>query len=91
MTDVALLKNAESGTSLWQDAWHRLQKNKLAIASVVVLAVVVLVTVVGPWVLSLTQGYSYRDQDTALGAVGPGRSMGDGSRCSWVWWPRRSP
>ena len=71
MSNAALLEDAESGTSLWQDAWHRLQKNKLAIASVVVLAVVVLVTVVGPWVLSLTQGYTYRDQDTALGAVGP--------------------
>ena len=27
------LEAIESGTSLWQDAWHRLRKNKLALVS----------------------------------------------------------
>ncbi len=71
MSQPDLLENAESGTSLWQDAWHRLQKNKLAIISVVVLTFVVFATVAGPWIIAATAGYTYRDQDTALGASSP--------------------
>ena len=71
MSQDALLENAESGTSLWQDAWHRLQKNKLAILSAVVLAFVVFATIAGPWIIAATAGYTYRDQDTALGASSP--------------------
>ncbi len=71
MSEASLLEQAESGTSLWQDAWHRLQKNKLAVASAVVLVLVVITTLLGPWILAMTQGYSYRDQDTALGASAP--------------------
>lgn len=75
MTD-AILENAEAGTSLWQDAWHRLQKNKLAMVSVVVLLFVVVATVTGPWIISATQGYSYRETKTSLGVSAP----------SWAHW-----
>jgi oligopeptide transport system permease protein len=71
MADDALLQDADSGTSLWQDAWHRLQKNKLAMASVVILVLVVLATVAGPWIIEATQGYTYRETRTALGVSAP--------------------
>ena len=57
----------EAGSSLGRDAWHRLQKNKLAVASGVVLIVLSLLCIAGPWFLH----YSYRDQDLNLGASAP--------------------
>ena len=57
----------EEGASLWSDAWQRLRKNRLAVAGAVVLAVVVAAALLGPWF----SGYSYYEQDTELGAVGP--------------------
>ncbi len=58
---------AEKGTSLWQDAWMRLRKNRLAVFGAGVLVTVVVISVAGPWFTP----YSYEDQDTALGAAGP--------------------
>ena len=40
---------AHPGRSLWQDAWARLRKNRLAVACGFVLAVIVLVCCFGPW------------------------------------------
>lgn len=57
----------EQGTSLWQDAWHRLAKNKLAVAGAIVL--LVLTAAAFLWPLFLTQ--SYETQDLALGATAP--------------------
>jgi oligopeptide transport system permease protein len=71
MTQDPLLQKAEAGTSLWQDAWHRLQKNKLAMLSVVFLAFVVFTTVAGPWIIEATFGYTYRDTKTELGVSAP--------------------
>ncbi|MCC6145434.1 MAG: ABC transporter permease subunit [Candidatus Hydrogenedentes bacterium] len=57
----------ERGTSLWKDAWVRLRRNRLAVLGAVVLVVMVVLAVVGPWF----SGYSYDDQDLALGAAPP--------------------
>lgn len=67
MSDTLVLRDFEKGTSLWADAWHRLQKNRLAAGSAVVLAVIVCIALAGPWFT----GYSYDEQDTALGATPP--------------------
>ena len=67
MSEAPLLQQAEAGVSLWQDAWHRLGKNKLAVASTVILGAVVLCALAGPWLSS----YAYDRQDTALGASAP--------------------
>ena len=40
---------AQPGRSLWQDAWARLRKNRLAVACGFVLAVIVLFCCFGPW------------------------------------------
>jgi oligopeptide transport system permease protein len=64
---TAAAEPVEQGTSLWQDAWHRLAKNKLAVAGAIVLLVLTAAAFLGP--LFLTQ--SYETQDLALGATGP--------------------
>jgi oligopeptide transport system permease protein len=62
------LEEAERGTSLWRDTWHRLGKNKMAVISVCVLILITLAAFIGP--LLLTQ--SYETQNLELGAIPPG-------------------
>jgi oligopeptide transport system permease protein len=57
----------ERGTSLWRDAWHRLAKNKMAVASALVLAVIILASFAGPYL----SAQSYESQNLRLGAVPP--------------------
>lgn len=47
---AALLENAVKGRSLWDDALRRLLRNKAAVTGMVVLAVMVLIAVIGPFV-----------------------------------------
>jgi oligopeptide transport system permease protein len=57
----------ERGSSLWRDAWRRLQKNKLALGGGVMLILMLLIVVIGPFL----SPYTYEGQDLALGAAGP--------------------
>ncbi len=57
----------EQGTSLWRDAWHRLAKNKLAVAGAILLLLLTLASFLGP--LFLEQ--SYETQNLQLGATSP--------------------
>lgn len=57
----------EKGTSLWQDAWIRLKKNKLAVFGLAVLLFMVLMAVLTPWIAP----YAYDAQDLANGATAP--------------------
>jgi oligopeptide transport system permease protein len=47
------------GTSLWRDAWRRLLKNKLAVFGLVVVAMIVVVSLIGPPIIMATTGYTY--------------------------------
>ncbi|MGE3335841.1 MAG: ABC transporter permease subunit [Rhodospirillaceae bacterium] len=49
----AALENAGEveGRSLWQDAWRRLKRNRAALASMIILAVIALVCLLGPYTL----------------------------------------
>jgi len=58
---------AEQGTSLWRDAWHRLARNKLAVAGAILLLILALASFLGP--LFLTQ--SHETQNLRLGATPP--------------------
>jgi len=40
----------EAGHSLWSDAWQRLRRNRLAVAGGLLLALLALACVVGPWI-----------------------------------------
>jgi oligopeptide transport system permease protein len=57
----------EHGSSPGRDAWHRLQKNRLAVAGGVTLIILALLCVVGPWLLKAT----YQEQNLGLGATPP--------------------
>lgn len=67
MSGAVTFEAAEAGVSLWQDAWHRLRKNRLAVISIFALVFIVCCAVVGP----MLSPYGYEEQDTALGAAAP--------------------
>jgi oligopeptide transport system permease protein len=46
------------GTSLWRDAWRRLLKNKLAVFGMVVVILVTIAAITGPFVIKKTTGYT---------------------------------
>ena len=58
----------EARSSLWRDAWHRLQKNKLAVAGGAILLVLAVLCIAGPWFMRV----SYQEQNLDLGASPPG-------------------
>jgi len=57
----------EKGTSLTQDAFARLRKNKMAMASLLVLLIIIVVSLLTPWIAP----YSYEEQNLDLGASAP--------------------
>jgi oligopeptide transport system permease protein len=44
------------GTSLWRDAWKRLLKNKLAVFGMIVIAIMTLAVIIGPYLLEWFAG-----------------------------------
>lgn len=56
----------EHGSSLWRDAWHRLRKNHLAVFGSLVVILLAVLCLVGPFFAP-----SYQEQNLDLGAVGP--------------------
>lgn len=56
----------ERGTSLWGDAWHRLRRNRLAVAGGLTLVALTLLCGFGPLVVQ-----SYQEQNLQLGATPP--------------------
>ncbi len=62
-----LLTDAEQGSSLWQDAWQRLKKNKMAVGGGAVLLLFVVVALLTPWLAP----YAYETQNLDLGASPP--------------------
>jgi oligopeptide transport system permease protein len=68
---MKLLKNinieVEKGTSLWSNSWYRLKQNRLAIIGLVVLIIMIIISLLTPWIAP----YSYEAQDLYLGATPP--------------------
>lgn len=50
-TRAALIQNAVKGRSLWDDARRRLLRNRAAVTGMAVLAAMVLLAIVGPWLV----------------------------------------
>jgi oligopeptide transport system permease protein len=67
VSESGALQQAEAGTSLWQDAWVRLRRNRLAVFGLVVMVVLILLALLTPWVAP----YAYDAQDLDLGATPP--------------------
>ena len=58
----------QAGDSLWQDAWKRLQGNRLAMFGLWVITIMVVLALITP----LIAPYGYEEQNLDLGAVPPG-------------------
>lgn len=65
--DDVTAPEAEAGSSLWRDAWRRLKKNRAAVVSAVILAVMILGCIFVP----VFGSHDYATQDLALGATAP--------------------
>jgi oligopeptide transport system permease protein len=55
------------GSSLWRDAWHRLERNKLAVICLYVFLAIVALCLIGP----LFTGYTYEHNEITLKASAP--------------------
>jgi oligopeptide transport system permease protein len=62
-------EDTERGHSLWSDAWHRLRRNRLALAGGILLIVLAVACAAGPFF-----SQSYEEQNLDLGAVPPSRA-----------------
>lgn len=74
-----------AGTSLWKDAWRRLLKNKLAVFGLVVVALITIISLLGPPIIKAATGftYDYIPQDvTIIKSIPPFKSA-DGA-FSWA-------
>lgn len=58
-TAEAGIQEPIAGTSLWKDAWRRLLKNKLAVFGMIVVAIIAFISIVGPFIIERTTGFSY--------------------------------
>ena len=64
---ISNIIEAEQGTSLWQDAWLRLSRNRLALFGLAVLVLFILIATLTPWIAP----YSYTQHNLDLGATPP--------------------
>ena len=68
--DVGSAEKAEfvAGTSLWRDAWRRLLKNRLAVFGMIVVAIITVASIIGPYVIKQLTGVTpdYIPTDEAL-------------------------
>jgi oligopeptide transport system permease protein len=74
-----------SGTSLSRDAWRRLLKNKLAVFGMIVVGIITVASIIGPFVIQKTTGYTpeYIPSDASLIKSIPPFKSADGS-FSWA-------
>ncbi len=61
------MEELEKGSSLWQDAWHRLKRNRLAMISLFIFIAIALFCIVGPFL----SPWDSEEQDLLRGAGGP--------------------
>lgn len=61
------LESLPKGVSLWQDAWYRLRRNRLAMLGLVVMVLITLLCLLTPWIAP----YGYEEQNLRLGATPP--------------------
>lgn len=74
-----------AGTSLWRDAWRRLLKNRLAVFGMIVVVIITLASVFGPFIIRKTTGLTpdYIPSDVKLLRSIPPLTASDGS-FSWT-------
>jgi oligopeptide transport system permease protein len=60
-----------AGTSLWADAWKRLRKNRMAVASGGLILFLAIACLAGPPLIAATRGHDEQTQDLAYGPQPP--------------------
>ncbi len=65
--DSQVPQTLEKGSSLWRDAWRRLVKNRMALASLIFLIFISLLSLLAPFLST----HGFEEQNTTLGAVPP--------------------
>lgn len=60
--------DAEPSLSFWQDAWRRLKQNKLAMAGLWAIILLIIMSIIGPWINEFT----YQQQNLASKNLSPG-------------------
>ena len=60
-----------AGNSLWQDAWRRLRRNRMAVASGAIVVALMVVCAAGPPLIAATWGYGFDTQDLQYGPRPP--------------------
>jgi oligopeptide transport system permease protein len=78
MRNAVLMERAVKGRSLWDDARRRLLRNKAAVASMIVLGVLVLCALIGPLVVPYTYD-EINKNDVWLGPLTGGHPIGSDS------------
>ncbi|HSS19283.1 MAG TPA: ABC transporter permease [Pyrinomonadaceae bacterium] len=73
------------GTSLWRDAWRRLLKNRLAVFGMIVVVLITIASLIGPFIIKKLTGLTpdYIPTDAALLKSIPPLTAPDGS-FSWL-------
>jgi oligopeptide transport system permease protein len=64
---IAEAEGFPKGVSLWQDAWTRLRKNRLAMVGLGFLVLIMFLALITPWIAP----YGYEEQNLLLGATPP--------------------
>ena len=60
MSDITMIAAPpEKGVSLWHSAWTRLRRNKAAMTGGVIVAIVIVLSLFGPWLVYLYNGFGY--------------------------------
>ena len=67
LSSTAPVAAPEPGRSLWQDAWARMRRNRMAVFGAIALVVIAAASLLGPLVLA----YGYEEQNLLLGAAPP--------------------
>lgn len=71
VVDTIRSEELVQGTSLWQDAWKRLRRNRMAVVSAGIVVLLILACFAGPVIVKATWGYDYDVQNLAYGAQPP--------------------
>jgi oligopeptide transport system permease protein len=71
MIDSVAIPQIEKSASFRQDAWHRLWQNKLAIFGLAVVSILAVLSFGGPLISRYIIGFTYDQQNLALGPVPP--------------------
>ena len=71
LSTTPIVTDLIKGTSLWQDAWKRLRKNRMAVTSAIIVVLLILSCIFGPLIISVTWGYDYESQNLEYGPHPP--------------------